>query len=207
MGKEPAFKFVPERTTDNPIFHLLSKKKQINEEIRTLDRLVRIEACTRLYTALKSRIETSNISNHLLRVTIIQREPDDEGLMPMLLPELCKKFHPQLNVVIITCTSGLIKSFKAQADRECENIIFLNGAHLPHPQEVSDFISFLLEQPFACHLVLDDAVPLIYSPILLRERLVLQKFEYPQVDSLLSIFLQQVRLFLIFRFSNSERVT
>jgi hypothetical protein len=86
----------------------------------------------------------------------------------------------------------LIKSFKMQASRDCSNIIFLDNAHLPHPQEVSDFISYLLEQSFKCHLLLDDASPLIYSPILLRERLVLHKIEYSSIDTLFSILLQQV---------------
>lgn len=188
-----AFKFVPERSCENPIPPpLLNRKKLINEELRTLERLVRIEACTTLYTALKKTIETPS-SDYLLPVTIIQKESDDEALMQMLLPELCKKFHPSLNIVILTGTNGpLIKRFQAQADFSLENLVFMNGAHLPHPQEVSDFMSFLLEQPFKCHLLLDDATPLIYAPILQRERLVLQKIEYPSLESLVSTLLQQV---------------
>lgn len=197
MVKELAFKFVPARASENPISHLLCRKKQINEEIRTLERLVRIEACIRLYMALKNRIVMST-GDFLLPVTVIEKERDDEALMPMLLPELCKKFHLTVNIVIITGAKGLFKSFKSQIDMQSDNLIFFCDAHLPHPQEVSDFISFVLEQPCRCHLILDDAIPLIYAPTLLRERLVLQKVEYPKLDSLISILLQQVCFLFIF---------
>ena len=203
MGKESAYKFVPARTADNPIPHLLGRKKQINEEIQTLERLVRIEACTKIYTQLRARLEIA-VGEHLLPVTVVQKEADDEALLLMLLPELCKKFHPNMNIVIITGShGGLIKSFKAQANAEYENIIFLDSSHIPHPQEVSDFISFALEQPFACHIILDDATPLIYAPILLRERLVLHKIEYPGPDALLSLLLEQVFTLFIYLYCRS----
>ena len=188
------FKFVPARQEDYPISQqVLLRKKQIQNDFEALERLVRIDACTGLFCSLGPLLEVEPSSPLLIPFTVIQKESDDESLLPMIIPELIGRFKPKTNIIVPNeKPENLIKFVLEKFDETCLNVIIL-PSQLVSPLDQTDLISYLLEDDKTrVHFIVEDSCNLLFMPIILREHLVLNKINYPNISTLYSLFLKQV---------------
>ena len=188
------FKFVPVRQETSPVCQqVLLKKKKIQNDFEVLEKAVRVEACTGLFCSLSPLLEEEPSSPLLIPLTVIQKEPDDESLLPMVIPELIGRFKPQSNLIVLNEKPiNLIRYVLERFDERSLNVIIL-PCQFVSPLDFSDLISYLLEDDKTrVHFIVDDSCNLLFLPIRPREHLVLNKINYPNISALYSLFLKQV---------------
>jgi hypothetical protein len=188
------FKFVPARQEESPVDRsFLLKKKKIQSDFEILEKAIRIDACTELFCSLSPLLEKETSSSLLIPLTVVQKEPDDESLLPVIIPELIARFKPTANVIVLNeTTNNLIRFVLGGFDVNRLNIIILPSQFITHLDQ-TDLIAYLLEdEKIQVHVIVDDSCNLLFMPIKLREHLVINKINYPSSLALYSLFLKQV---------------